>query len=144
MFLFQFPQNSTYVTTLLFLDAIIWILAFFLIYKIVQHVKQREAHSLKWQEKFSSIKRTLKSVPSAQGRNVVIAQEPESGQIIRNQYESLPQRKNPPPYRSILIRNPPPSYKNQYDEEAGSLLDEIAPERRREWAKIVNEMDDVR
>ena len=75
---------------------------------------------------------------------MIIAQEPESGQIIRNHYESLPQRKNPPPYRSILIRNPPPSYRNQYDEETGSLLNEIAPERRREWTNIVNELDGVR
>ncbi|KAE9548912.1 hypothetical protein FO519_007876 [Halicephalobus sp. NKZ332] len=139
-----FPQNSTYLATLLVLDALIWILAFFLIYKIIQHVKQRSLHSQKWQEKFSAMKRTFRPDLLSRGKNILIAQEPESGQVVRNQYEPLPPRKDPPSYRSVLIRNPPPSYRNQYEDEAGSLLDEIAPDRRKEWTRIVDELDDVR
>uniref|UniRef100_A0AC34Q1I5 Uncharacterized protein n=1 Tax=Panagrolaimus sp. JU765 TaxID=591449 RepID=A0AC34Q1I5_9BILA len=122
-----FPSNATYLTAFLVLDAIIWILAFFLIFKIVQLVKQREANSLKWQEKYSIIRQTFRPLAPKGKQPVILPSSDVKTMTILD-----PRR--PPSYRSVLIRNPPPYRRN--DEEAGSLLNEIAPERRNEWTRI--------
>lgn len=121
------------------MDAIIWILALFLLFKIVTNLRGAQKLSQKWQTKYSTIRPIWTPKPA-----VVIAEDPTTNTVIvQSPPFQLREVREPPPYRPSLGRGhyrrqpPPPRYHDT--EEANSLLNEIVPEKRREWSQVINE-----
>lgn len=133
----QFPQHATYLGSLLALDAIIWVLAIFLFYKIIVNLRGAGKTSEKWQTKYA----TMRSNKSRQA--IIVAEDPTTESVVIRIPQTRPVLE-PPPYRPSLGRNhyrkhttSPPKYYEP--DEASSLLNEIPVERRREWTQIVDE-----
>uniref|UniRef100_A0AC34FX37 Uncharacterized protein n=1 Tax=Panagrolaimus sp. ES5 TaxID=591445 RepID=A0AC34FX37_9BILA len=135
-----FPSNATYLGAFLALDAVIWILAIFLLYKIIVNLRSVGKISQKWQTKYANL-RGIKSPQPA----YIIAEDPDSESVIVRIPPTRPVQE-PPTYRSSMGRGqhyrrngiPPPKYQNEM-EEASSLLNEISPDHRSEWTQIVDE-----
>uniref|UniRef100_A0A7E4UPB1 Protein tweety homolog n=1 Tax=Panagrellus redivivus TaxID=6233 RepID=A0A7E4UPB1_PANRE len=130
-----FPRHTVYLAALLCIDALIWLLGFFLIYKIIRSYRQRWDRSALFQEKLKPTT-VYDSVPTAEPSGQQLETKIPMEEVPNNKpYQPWPTYPShpPPPYiRRPLARDSPGE-----NEEASSLLDGLQPEARSDWRRVI-------